>query len=97
MGMCHTLQLIIALWPMQMQVVQVPNRGIWGTAGIDGANLDKGIANDGDYQRVGQRGLWGPSAATSFLAWPCWVLPLAAHQPRLCSALGNRSCRRDFL
>lgn len=46
--------------PMQMQVVQVPNRGIWGTAGIDGANIDRGIANDGDYRRVGQGGWWGP-------------------------------------
>jgi hypothetical protein len=28
------------------------NRGIWGTAGIDGANIDTGIANDGDYLKV---------------------------------------------
>jgi hypothetical protein len=28
------------------------NRGIWGTAGIEGANLDTSIANDGDYERV---------------------------------------------
>jgi hypothetical protein len=34
------------------QVVHVPNRGIWGTAGIDGANIDTGIANDGDYLKV---------------------------------------------
>jgi hypothetical protein len=35
-----------------LQVVHVPNRGIWGTAGIDGANIDTGIANDGDYLKV---------------------------------------------
>jgi hypothetical protein len=36
-----------------LQVVQVPNRGIWGTAGIDGANIDTGIQNDGAYLQVG--------------------------------------------
>lgn len=30
----------------------MPNRGIWGTAGIDGANIDTGIANEGDYLKV---------------------------------------------
>ena len=32
--------------------VVVPQRGIWGTAGIDGANLDELIDNEGDYERV---------------------------------------------
>lgn len=35
-----------------LQVVVVPNRGIWGTAGIDGSNIDEGISNDGEYLRV---------------------------------------------
>lgn len=30
----------------------MPNRGIWGTAGIDGANIDTGIENDGEYLKV---------------------------------------------
>lgn len=34
------------------QVVHAPNRGIWGTAGIDGANIDTGIQNDGEYLKV---------------------------------------------
>ncbi|GBG00148.1 hypothetical protein Rsub_12839 [Raphidocelis subcapitata] len=32
--------------------VVVPQRGIWGTAGIDGANIDHLIDNEGEYERV---------------------------------------------
>lgn len=32
--------------------IVVPNRGIWGTAGIDGSNIDGAIPNEGDYDKV---------------------------------------------
>jgi len=30
----------------------VPNRGIWGTAGVGGANIDPNIANNGEYDLI---------------------------------------------
>ncbi|KAI8471235.1 MAG: hypothetical protein J3K34DRAFT_458460 [Monoraphidium minutum] len=36
--------------------VVVPQRGIWGTAGIDGANIDEFIDNAGAYQRINVTG-----------------------------------------
>jgi hypothetical protein len=32
----------------KLQLV-VPNRGIWGTAGVDGMNIDHAIKNDGAF------------------------------------------------
>lgn len=32
--------------------IVVPNRGIWGTAGVGGANIDSNIQNDGEYDRI---------------------------------------------
>jgi FkbM family methyltransferase len=32
--------------------IVVPNRGIWGTAGIDGSNIDGAIENEGEYDKV---------------------------------------------
>lgn len=32
--------------------ITVPQRGIWGTAGIDGLNIDRAIDNRGDYEIV---------------------------------------------
>lgn len=32
--------------------VVVPQRGIWGTAGIDGANIDHVIDNEGKYESI---------------------------------------------
>lgn len=36
--------------------VVAPQRGIWGTAGVDGANIDTVIDNEGRYERVEVRG-----------------------------------------
>jgi FkbM family methyltransferase len=36
--------------------VVVPKRGIWGTAGIDGANIDAGIDNEGAYEVLAASG-----------------------------------------
>lgn len=33
-------------------VMQVPNRGIWGTAGVGGWNIDRAIENAGAYDTV---------------------------------------------
>ncbi|KDD76257.1 hypothetical protein H632_c295p0 [Helicosporidium sp. ATCC 50920] len=33
----------------------VPNRGIWGTAGVGGDNIDPNIPNDGPYRRIRRR------------------------------------------
>ncbi len=38
----------------ELEIV-APNRGIWGTAGIGGGNLDKNIPNDGEYERLIRR------------------------------------------
>ncbi len=34
------------------QTVVVPQRGIWGTAGVNGMNIDKAIDNEGEYLRI---------------------------------------------
>jgi len=34
------------------QSVVVPQRGIWGTAGINGMNIDPAVDNEGDYMKV---------------------------------------------
>eukprot|EP00884_Botryococcus_braunii_P021699 jgi/Botrbrau1/8212/Bobra.0392s0010.2 len=34
----------------------VPQRGIWGTASINGANIDRAINNEGDYEVVSVKG-----------------------------------------
>lgn len=34
----------------------VPQRGIWGTAGVGGWNIDKGIDNEGEYEHLRVRG-----------------------------------------
>lgn len=39
--------------PGNTYTVVVPQRGIWGTAGIDGANIDANVDNKGEYQQVG--------------------------------------------
>ena len=33
-------------------VMEVPNRGIWGTAGVGGWNIDRAIDNVGEYDTV---------------------------------------------
>lgn len=38
---------LLSLWP--------GHRGIWGTAGIDGANIDGAIKNEGDYDKITRR------------------------------------------
>lgn len=56
--------------------VVVPQRGIWGTAGIDGANIDHLIDNEGEYERVAVNGesLDQVGAGGGFFGWVGWCV-----------------------
>lgn len=44
---------VVVSEPGKMFNVIIPQRGIWGLASIGGANLDKGVDNQGEYGQVG--------------------------------------------
>jgi hypothetical protein len=47
--MCLALAALTALVPLWRCCAR---RGIWGTAGIDGLNIDPAIRNDGKLQQI---------------------------------------------
>lgn len=53
--------------------VVAPQRGIWGTASVGGANIDTSVDNEGDYGRVRLGGAVQGASGCCCCTQMCWL------------------------